>query len=110
MTFANALISQWPAERTLEFLHVPLAAGETPPPLRETFYRDLRRLKLPAGTRFAAGLVHEKSSLEEQQQVLKWVEQAIGHPVDVAAACGLGRRDRQVAETLLERSKELAEG
>ncbi|MBV9229849.1 MAG: hypothetical protein JOZ18_11090, partial [Chloroflexi bacterium] len=53
---------------------------------------------------------HEKATLDKQRQVVRWVEHYIGHPVDVAAACGLGRRERPVAEAILERSRELAEG
>jgi hypothetical protein len=110
VALANALSSQWPADKKLEYVHVPLAAGENPPPLTEAFYRDLSRLALTHDVRFVAGLVHEKPTLDEQRQVLRWVEQYIGHSVDVAAACGLRRRERPIAKTILERSAELLEG
>lgn len=109
VALANALISRWPARQTLEYVHVPLAAGTNPPPQHEAFYRDLSRLALPPDVRFVAGLVHEKPTMDEQHQVLKWVEQYIGRPVDIAAACGLGRRQRSVAETIMKRSVELIE-
>lgn len=110
VALANALSSQWPADKKLEYVHVPLAAGENPPPLTEAFYRDLSRLALTHDVRFVAGFVHEKPTLDEQRQVLRWVEQYIGHSVDVAAACGLRRRERPIAKTILERSAELVEG
>ncbi|MGH3630973.1 MAG: hypothetical protein ACRDRL_26455 [Sciscionella sp.] len=92
VVLANALARHWPADRRLEYLHVPLAFGDVPPVLHDGFYRPLERLEIPPETRFIAGFVHEEQSLEQQHQVLGMVERYARRTVDVASACGLGRR------------------
>lgn len=90
---ANAIARQWPAGRPLEFVHAPLAAGDTPPPARPEFYAPLAGLALDQSTAFYAGLVHDVPTEQEQLDVLSLVEDVLGRPVDgVASACGLGRR------------------
>lgn len=101
-TLANAVVRSWPGGRSLEFIHAPLASGQTPPPLEPAFYAPLARLRLPASTRFVAGLLHEGSTIDELRTVLAAVETAVGRPVDVAAACGLGRRSESAAVRTLE--------
>ncbi len=105
---ANAAARAWPAGRELEYVHIPLAAGTHSPVLRHEFYTPLRRLKLPARTRVVAGVAHEDQDLDTQRRVLAWVEDAVGHTVDVAAACGLGRRTRAAAQDVLDRCVALA--
>jgi hypothetical protein len=60
--------------------------------LDPAFYRPLADLRLPETTRFIAGFLHEGRSIEEARHILGLVEFAYGGTVDVAAACGLGRR------------------
>ncbi len=105
----NAIVARWPAARPLEFVHVPLAAGAEPAPLDPDFYQPLRRLHLAAHVRFVAGLVHEKRPLDGQRHVLDLVEGHLGRRVDVAAACGLGRRDPESATETLSQAVQLAE-
>jgi hypothetical protein len=105
---ANALVEAWPEGRRLEYVHAPLAAGTTPPPLDERFYAPLRELALPADTRFIAGLAHEDQSLEDQQRALALTEDALGRRVDVATTCGLGRRSITAANAAMERTVALA--
>lgn len=103
----NALVSQFPSGRKLEFVHMPLAHGSIPPTTEQKFYGPLMNLRLPPDVRFIAGYAHERQSLEDQQKVQNIVEVMVGHPVDIAASCGLGRRDVEAATANLERSREL---
>lgn len=89
---SNELASRWPADRPLEFIHAPFAAAEVPPTFAEEFYAPLGELEIPDGLRFAAGCVHESLSLQEQRDLLAMIERFAGRQVDLAAACGLGRR------------------
>ncbi|NMO16583.1 hypothetical protein HPC49_08905 [Pyxidicoccus fallax] len=93
----NALTRAWPGNRPLEYVHVPFAAGESTAPTDARFYAPLARVVLPERTRFVAGLVHERWTEAETRPVLQHVERALGRRVDVAAACGLGRRSRDEA-------------
>ncbi|MFP2908636.1 hypothetical protein ACLESD_27015 [Pyxidicoccus sp. 3LFB2] len=97
VTLVNALTRAWPGDRPLEYVHVPFAAGEAPAPTDARFYAPLARLKLPEQTRFVAGIVHERWTEAQTRPVLQLVERAVGRRVDVAAACGLGRRSRDAA-------------
>lgn len=99
---ANAIAAKWPAGRSLEFVHAPLAAGEDPPVMSSEFYRPLANLRLPASTRFVAGILHEGRSTDEEKRLLSVVESAFGRTVDVAAACGLGRRSSEAAIATVE--------
>lgn len=107
---SNAIVSAWPKDQRLEFVHAPFARGVEPPPLEEGFYEPLDRLRLPAETRFAAGIVHERRSPEELVRLRDQIESLLGRSVDVGAACGLGRRDRERAESNLRLSTEVVAG
>lgn len=107
VALANALARRWPAGRDLVFVHMPMGAGPHPP-LHEAYYAPLATLKLPPQTRLIAGLVHEEQPLDEQRRALGLVEDAVGHRVDVACACGLGRRpDKSAALAAIRRAVEL---
>lgn len=106
---ANALVSQFPSERKLEFVHMPLAHGSIPPTTDPKFYAPLMNLHLPAEVRLIAGLSHERQSREDQEKVRSIVEVMVGHPVDIAASCGLGRRDPEAATANLKRSRDLTD-
>ncbi|MCX4091384.1 hypothetical protein [Nocardia sp. alder85J] len=106
---ANSVARQWPAGRTLEYVHAPFAAGGRPPATGERFYAPLADLALPAGTRFHAGFVHDSPTEAQQRKTLQSIENALGRRVDgVACACGLGRRSRPVADALMARAVALA--
>ncbi len=106
----NAIVDRWPAGRHLDFIHAPLAAGSEPPPLEPEFYAPLRDLRLPVGTRFVAGFVHEERTLPEQRALLAHLDELIGRPVDVACSCGLGRRSREDALATIDQAAALADG
>ncbi|GAA3737169.1 hypothetical protein [Salinactinospora qingdaonensis] len=102
---ARELLRAWPLDRRLEFIHFPLAAGERPAPVAARFYVQLRHLRTaPTSTRLIAGLVHEGQELTDQRTVLRVVETALKRPVDVAPACGLGRRSPEEAAAVLSRA------
>lgn len=103
----NAIVRRWPPGRTLEYLHAPLAAGADPAPVEASFYQPLGRLRMPPTVRFIAGFAHEARSLGEQRQIRSVIEDRVGHPVDVAAACGLGRRTEQAAVANMEQTAAL---
>ena len=90
---ANAIIDGWPDGRTLDYLHAPFAAAAEPPIADEAFYTPLEQLRLPEQVRFVAGFLHEDLDLPAHQQLLARIEGLLGREVDIAAACGLGRRD-----------------
>lgn len=107
---ANALVRAWPAFQRLEFIHAPFARGHKPPPLDSDFYNPLADLQLAAGVRFAAGIVHEDLELDDLRMLRDRIENLVDRPVDVGAACGLGRRDGERAVANLELSRAVAEG
>jgi len=105
---ANAIASRWPAGRRLEYVHAPLAAANLPPVLDERWYAPLSRLALPPGTRFVAGCIHEDLSAPDQRALIEMIERRLGTRVDLATACGLGRRDRDDAVATIDRIVEVA--
>jgi len=106
---ANSLVKQWPQAQTLEFVHMPFGRGIEPPPADDEFYSQLAELRLSPGVRFAAGIVHEARGVEELRRLRDRIERLVGGSVDLAAACGLGRRDRDRAERNLELARALTE-
>jgi hypothetical protein len=109
VTLANALLNSWPTTHPLDYLHLPFAAGETPAPTTPAFYRPLTRLKVPPQTRLAAGFIHESQSDQALATTLHLIESAAHRPVDVATACGLGRRTPQAATQALAKSTTAAD-
>lgn len=97
VVLGNALIRRWPAGRRLEYLHAPFTRGTEPTPTDPGFYAPLADLRLPEGTRFVAGLVQEASDIADLRRAVQLTEQSLGKEVDLAAACGLGRRDPEQA-------------
>ena len=88
-------------------MHAPFAAADQPATTDPAFYAPLAGLRLPAGTRFAAGFAHESQALEDQLRVRRLIEDRLGHPVDVSAACGLARRTAEAGLAVLHRTAEL---
>jgi hypothetical protein len=109
VTLTKAILKRWPQGRPLEYVHAPFAAGNQPAPVDEDFYRPLSRLSLPEGTRFIAGIVHENRDLEEHQRILAMVERHLGTRVDLATACGLGRRTPKAAYETMDLTARLAD-
>lgn len=103
----RALLRAWPAGRPLEFVHLPFAAAEEPPPEDPAWYAPLADLALPHATRLVAGFVHEDPTLQAQQQLLDLIEGLVGGEVDIATSCGLGRRDPEAALATMRRAAEL---
>lgn len=90
---ANAIAAGWPDDRRLDYIHAPFAAAAEPPIAEESFYEPLRDLRLPDRVRFIAGFLHETLDHQAHRELLARIERLAGRKVDVAAACGLGRRD-----------------
>ena len=66
---------------------------------------------LPPSVRFVAGCIHESLSHERQVELLRLIESQVGHEVDVAAACGLGRRPEEwQAWDAMDKARMLVEG
>lgn len=106
---ANAIATGWPAGRPLEFVHAPFAAAVEPPPNERRFYNPVEAMRLPPGTEFIAGFVHEAHSLRAQQALRDHLDALVGGPVAVATACGLGRRPPERALATMERAAALCE-
>ena len=104
---SNAIVAAWPAGRALDFIHAPFAAAVLPPATDPAFYAPLKGLRLPAETRFIAGFAHDRQSLETQVDLLALMEGLLGRRVDVASSCGLGRRSREEAASVLDRTAAL---
>lgn len=108
----NAIAQQevWHGAQKLLYIHDPIAAGKNPPIMDRAVYRELRDLRLPVGTRYIAGLVHEQADLAEQEQVVAWVQEALpeNQTLGLATACGMGRRRARIARLLSQRATTLA--
>jgi len=107
--FSTKLVARLPKTHRLAFMHFPLAEGKTPPVTDISFYEELKKVKLPSGTRFIAGFVHEKLSSDDHKHLLKSIEQIRGEQIEVACSCGMGRRSSEVADELLKIKKALVE-
>lgn len=85
---ANAISRQWPS---IEYVHLPIVASDAWRSSKDSsFYRPLSRLD--SGTRWLAGVVHERATLDENCRALKLAAKALGRPFDgIALACGMGR-------------------
>ncbi|GIJ44415.1 hypothetical protein Val02_13010 [Virgisporangium aliadipatigenens] len=107
MRLVNAIVAAWPAGRPLEYVHAPFAAAERPPSTDPRWYAPLRRLRLPDGTRFVAGVAHEDQPLDVQRRLVRRIDELVGARVGVSTSCGLGRRTPEAAERALARIRDL---
>ncbi|MFF4248794.1 hypothetical protein ACFYY2_30615 [Streptomyces sp. NPDC001822] len=107
VSLTNVLTRRWPEGRELEFVHLPLCGGQQPPSLDPAFYAPLRELRIPSAVHLVAGIAHEDGSVEDQREVRDTVERETGAQVDIATACGLGRRSGEQAERAVERMRAL---
>ncbi|HVG06944.1 MAG TPA: hypothetical protein VNM67_04510 [Thermoanaerobaculia bacterium] len=105
---SNRLVEKWPKDRELVYMHYPFAAGNVPPSTDPSLYQPLVDIRLPESTHFVAGFVHEGLSYDENEGILRSIEEARGGTVDVASSCGIGRRAPEVAEQLLRFTARLA--
>jgi hypothetical protein len=108
VTFANAIMAEWPAGRVLEYLHVPLAHGSAPPSMEPDYYAPLAGLWIPESVRFIGGFIHEAAAIADLVKIRDQIEHNLGRRIDVAASCGLGRRDRKAARKNLDIAKAVA--
>lgn len=106
--FSNRLVDHWPSTHRLVYIHYPFAEGAVPPTLDWDYYEALRAVRLPQGTRFVGGFVHELLSYEDNRRILNAIEDARDEEVDVAASCGLGRRTPEAAEKIMHLMAQLA--
>jgi hypothetical protein len=101
---ANAIVRGWPADRSLDYVHLPMSGGDQPPPTTPDFYAPLRRLhSMP----LIAGIAHELQEPADQLRVRDLVEAAAGRQVDIATSCGLGRRTPEAAELAVQAMRKL---
>ncbi len=107
VALSNAIVAGWPTRQRLAYVHAPFAAADQPPTTDPGFYAPLDGLRLPDETTFVAGFAHEAQALSEQLTVRRLIEDRLGQPVDVSAACGLGRRTPAAGRAVLERTAEL---
>jgi hypothetical protein len=105
VVLANSLHRHWPEGRRLEYVHLPMSGGDQPPPTDPAFYAPLRGLEVSANV--VAGIAHEEQAVAEQFVVRGLVEDAVGRPVDIATACGLGRRSPEQAAAAVDRMRAL---
>ncbi len=99
---ANDCFAEFEGVRRLDFLHIPLVDTSDP-----RHYAPLRNLRLPEATRLIAGMVYEDGH-EANQTRLRHTAKALGFTPDLACACGMGRRTREVARLLLDEMLALA--
>lgn len=109
VNFSNKLVKKFPKNHELAYVHFPLAEAVDPPPLDEGYYQTLKNIKLPKGTRFVAGFVHDKRTEKEHKQILEIIEKVRGSKVDIACSCGLGRRTAEIATSLIAMSQKLTD-
>lgn len=106
--FTNELIRRWPKTHDLDYIHVPLAEADIEPTMDRSWYEPLADLALPSDCRLVAGFVHDKLDPDQHDSLLATIEEIVGHPVDVASSCGLGRRDAATADRLMSETARLA--
>jgi hypothetical protein len=92
VTMANEVMARWPDSSPLEYLHAPFAAADKPGSFAEEWYEPLSELRVPEGVRFVAGFIHEDLDVDMLRSQLGIIERQVGHQVDIACTCGLGRR------------------
>jgi hypothetical protein len=108
---ANALATGFPSGRTLDYIHAPFAAADKPGSFDESWYEPLEDLELAADVRFVAGFIHESIPTDDHRRLLQIIERFSRREVDVAAACGLGRRpDPNQAWDAMDKAAALIEG
>ena len=101
--FANAIAAVWPADRPLDYLHLPIVDSTD-----HRYYEPLEKLRLPGSTRLIVGTVYEDGHPANLER-LQLASRSLGFTPDIACACGMGRRSAEVARQLLDEMRALAE-
>lgn len=117
----NRIAQRWPQGiQPLEYLHLPLAAGDVAPPTSvdemEAYCRALRGLRVPPTCQIVAGFLHEDLTEQQARTFLSTVDKFVGEarratrggptpgpvrPLALAPSCGCGRRSMQATMTVL---------
>jgi len=95
----NEIVRQWPTGCSLDLVHAPFAAANVPATTDRAFYAPLATMK-PDTVRFAAGFAHEAQPLAHQRQIRTIIDDLLDRQVEIAAACGLGRRTAEDGRAL----------
>ena len=90
---SNAIAKAWPEDRPLDYIHAPFAAAAKPGHLEEEWFEPLSDLDLPEHVRFYAGFIHETFGIDDLRMIRDRIDRLTGRQIDVAATCGLARRD-----------------
>ena len=101
--FANAIAAVWPADRPLDYLHLPIVDSTDP-----RYYEPLEKLRLSGSTRLIVGTVYEDGHPANLER-LRLASRSLGFTPDIACACGMGRRSAEVGRQLLDEMKALAD-
>ncbi len=101
--FANAVAAVWPADRPLDYLHLPIVDSTDP-----GYYAPLEKLQLPGSTRLIVGTVYEDGHPANLER-LRLASESLGFTPDIACACGMGRRSAEVGRQLLDEMRALAD-
>ena len=99
--FANTLAEQ--LNRPADLIHIPVPGDAT-----RDFFEPLKTLKTDDQTRICLGLVHEGNGLEGNVEVMR-AAHSVWPDFDVAAACGLGRRQQEKIPEILDLLKACAQ-
>lgn len=103
VVLTNEIVRGWPAGRSLDLVHAPFAAANVPATTDRAFYAPQAQLQLPDKVRFAAGFAHEAQPQGDQKSIRSIIDGHLGREVEIAAACGLGRRTPEGGRAVLER-------
>jgi hypothetical protein len=110
--WVNELCDQWPDGYTLAYVQLPLCPGDRPPVLDPGWYTDLKRLRVPAGTRVVLGMCHEGVATSDLWPILTLADSLLARAVDVGASCGLalrGNRTLDDVHKILDQQAELCD-
>lgn len=109
----NEIITGWPDNVTLEYLHLPMSSGFLPPVLDPAWYADLERLDVPPEVRVIVGVCHERATTHQLRPIVEFADKLLDRTVDVGASCGLALSgDRTLADVhaVLNQQAELCNG
>lgn len=106
--FSNWLVASWPTQHQLEYIHFPLAEGESSARIDRSYYKPLAAVYLPSHTQFFAGIIHEQQSIEELKRITYEIETLRKARIGIASSCGLGCRTPEIATQLLKHTAQVA--
>lgn len=113
VTLANAIGRNWPRDRKLELIHLPLAQVDRDAPLDSLYYAPLAGLSVPETTRLALGLVAQGQPWPSQVAAAKLASAAIAaagdYRLSVSPPCGLLSRTEKEAVETVTRAARLAD-